>query len=126
MSNSNHRVNLFTYAAILTRLPGPPLSERSAISELLSHNVTVGIGTEESWNARNLRFDAGWAMLESDGQISRLEALALVSTNLEALLGLKSDHAMAELVATESGDLLDFSGKVVGIISPRKGLVDLF
>jgi len=42
------------------RLPGPPLSKDSAISVLLSYNVTVGIGIEEQWSARNTRFDVAW------------------------------------------------------------------
>lgn len=42
------------------RLPGPPLTKDSAISLLLSHNVTVGIGIEEPWSARNTRFDVAW------------------------------------------------------------------
>ncbi|KAL5507656.1 hypothetical protein ACEPAH_7112 [Sanghuangporus vaninii] len=107
-------------------LPGPPLSEHSAISLLLSHNVTVGIGIEESWSARNTRFDAAWAALEAVGDISGAEALALASSNLEKLLALEVDADLADLVATEAGDIFDFESKVVGIISPRKGAVDLF
>jgi hypothetical protein len=44
-------------------LPGPPLTETNAVTTLLQHNVTVGIGIEESWSARNIRFDAGWVRL---------------------------------------------------------------
>lgn len=58
--------------------------------------------------------------------MSKAEVLALASTNLEKLLGLEIDTQLSDLVATEQGDLLDFEGKVVGIISPRKGVVDLF
>ena len=58
--------------------------------------------------------------------MTRAEILALASTNLERLLGLETDPQLSDLVATEQGDLLDFEGKVVGIISPRKGVVDLF
>ena len=42
------------------RLAGPPLTEKSAIAELLLHNVTIGIGILESWSARNTRFDCAW------------------------------------------------------------------
>ncbi|KAL5523424.1 hypothetical protein ACEPAG_7597 [Sanghuangporus baumii] len=107
-------------------LPGPPLSEHSAISLLLSQNVTVGIGIEESWSARNTRFDAAWAALEAVGDVSRADALALASRNLEKLLGLEVDADLTDLVATEAGGILDFESKVVGIISPRKRAVDLF
>ena len=42
------------------RYPGPPITKESAITKLMSHNVTVGIGCEEIWSARNLPFDAAW------------------------------------------------------------------
>lgn len=29
----------------------------------MAYNVTVGLGTEEAWNARNLRFDIAWVSL---------------------------------------------------------------
>ncbi|TDL21725.1 carbohydrate esterase family 9 protein [Rickenella mellea] len=107
-------------------LPGPPLSKDSAISYLLAHNVTVGIGIEEIWSARNTRFDAAWAALEAYGEISRSQALALASSNLEKLLGVDVEIEKGDLVATAYGDLLDFGSKVVGIISPRTARVDLF
>lgn len=137
------------------RLPGPPLTQDSAISLLLSHNVTVAIGVEEPWSARNTRFDAAWvrssrfivhcineidfhsfkpqAALEASGSISQSEALALASSNLEKLLGVEEAGGVhgaqqigGDLVATSFGGILDFESKVVGVISPRRGLVDLF
>lgn len=42
------------------RLPGPPLSKETEIALFLTHNVTIGIGIEEAWSARNTRFDVGW------------------------------------------------------------------
>lgn len=48
-----------------SRLPGPPLTEDSAITTLLAHNVKVGIGILEQWSARNTRFDAAWASLSA-------------------------------------------------------------
>ncbi|KAI0038899.1 carbohydrate esterase family 9 protein [Auriscalpium vulgare] len=109
-------------------LPGPPLTEESQISLLLAHNVTVGVGVEESWSARNTRFDVAWAAIEAGGRISKLEALALASTNLEKLLGGTAEVAlgMPDLVATAGGDLLSFESKVVGVISARRQAVDLF
>ena len=41
-------------------MPGHPLSEESSVQILLRHNVTVGIGIEEAWSARNTRFDIAW------------------------------------------------------------------
>ncbi|OSC98900.1 carbohydrate esterase family 9 protein [Trametes coccinea BRFM310] len=105
-------------------LPGPPLSEKSALAELLAHNVTLGVGVTEAWEARNTRFHIAWAALESDGAISKADAIALASVNVEALLGVKTDGLQQDLVATQGGELLEFS-KVVAVISPRRGVVDL-
>jgi len=109
-------------------LPGPPLSKETEIALFLAHNVTVGIGIEEAWSARNTRFDVGWAALEAGGRISKLQALALASNNLEKLLGGNAELASgaSDLVATQGGDLFSFGSKIVGVISPRRGSVDLF
>lgn len=64
------------------------------------------------------------AALEANGEVSKADALALVSSNVEKLLGVKTDGLQADLVATRGGDLLEFS-KVVGVISPRRGVVDI-
>ncbi|KIJ61332.1 hypothetical protein HYDPIDRAFT_96756, partial [Hydnomerulius pinastri MD-312] len=106
-------------------VPGPPLTKDTAISTLLEHNVTVGIGIVEQWSARNTRLDVAWAALESDGQITKSQALALASTNLEKLLGISSASSTSgDLVATLGGSILDLEAKVVGVISPRRGLVE--
>ncbi|KAG6832608.1 hypothetical protein H0H92_014444 [Tricholoma furcatifolium] len=102
-------------------LPGPPLSEDSAIMKLLAHGVTVGIGCEEIWSARNLPFDVAWAAIEAGGKISRSEALALGSANIQKLLGVKIDEKRVELVVTRGGDLLDQSSEVVAVLSPGRG-----
>ena len=65
------------------------------------------------------------AALESDRVISKAEAIAFVSTNVEKLLGIVRGEDEVELVATSGGDLLEYS-KVIGIISPRRGVVDIF
>ena len=44
----------------MNRLPGLPLSQDSAITALRNHNVTVGLGVQEQWSARNIRFDVAW------------------------------------------------------------------
>jgi len=49
-------------------MPGPPLSQDSALVHLLKHNVTVGLGVMgintntqiSAWSARNTRFDVSW------------------------------------------------------------------
>ncbi|KAI9060293.1 composite domain of metallo-dependent hydrolase [Trametes sanguinea] len=121
-------------------LPGPPLSADSLIGHLMKHNVTVALGTHgieapshpgampmANWATRNLRFDAGEAMLDAGpGLLSKADAYDLVSSNVEKLLGLETDRTEHDLVATVGGDLLDFEGKVVAVISPRQGVVDIF
>ncbi|KAI5115486.1 hypothetical protein M0805_007780 [Coniferiporia weirii] len=115
-------------------LPGPPLSEESALIHLLKHNVTVGFGVLggdlppliTQWAARNTRFDVSWAYIEAGGRMTKSEAIALASTNTERLLGVDLVTSLqGDLVATEGGDLLDIQSKVVGIISSRRAQVEL-
>jgi hypothetical protein len=118
------------------------LTNESAITTLLAHGVTVGIGVVEQWSARNTRFDVAWvcnfpfivsptlscgyqAALESFDRISKEQALALASVNLEKLLGVKPSGGLGDMVATRGGTVLDSEAKVIGIISPRRGIVDL-
>ncbi|KAL5535942.1 hypothetical protein ACEPAF_4036 [Sanghuangporus sanghuang] len=116
-------------------LPGPPLSEESALVRLMRHNVTVGFGVAGGnlpssitpWAAHNTRFDVSWAHIEAGGQISESDALAIASTNVERLLGVDVDtSSQRDLVVTKGGGLLNIEAKVVGIISPRRGQIELF
>lgn len=50
----------------------------------------------------------------------------MASSNVERLLGVPVDPYNSDLVATAGGDLLSFEGKVVAVISPRRGRVDFF
>ncbi|EKM81020.1 hypothetical protein AGABI1DRAFT_105866 [Agaricus bisporus var. burnettii JB137-S8] len=105
-------------------LPGPPMTKENAVTTLMRHNVTVGIGIEESWSARNIRFDAGWVALEAgEDHVSYEQALALASSNLEKLLGLTKENS--DLVAVAHGDFLSFEGKPIAIISEARNTVDL-
>ncbi|RDB24990.1 hypothetical protein Hypma_007852 [Hypsizygus marmoreus] len=104
-------------------LPGPPLSRDSAIVKLISHGVRVGIGCEEIWSARNLPFDVAWAAIEAGGNISKEQAIALGSVNVEKLLGVEREDA--DLVATRGGDVLSVSSKVAAVISSRRKSVDI-
>ncbi|KAL0949372.1 hypothetical protein HGRIS_009441 [Hohenbuehelia grisea] len=107
-------------------LPGPPLSNDTAILTLIESGVTVGIGVREGWAARNTRFDVGHAIQDSRGRISALQAHALASTNLERLLGVRArDAESADLVAYAGGGPLDYSSAVAAVISPQRGFVDL-
>ncbi|KAF9012391.1 hypothetical protein BDQ17DRAFT_1419786 [Cyathus striatus] len=106
----------------IQKFTGPPLTKQTSISALRAHNVTTGIGIEEAWSTRNVPFDIAWALAESEG-VTKSDALALGSVNLEKLLGIKQPSS--DLIAVKGGSLLDFEGKVAGIISPLKGVVEL-
>ncbi|OCH94314.1 hypothetical protein OBBRIDRAFT_823596 [Obba rivulosa] len=109
-------------------LPGPPLTNDTALVTLLEHKVTVAIGNQEAWQARTTRFDAAWAALESDLRISRLQAHALASTNLEKLLGVDEwvGYDGGDLVAYDGGSAFDYASKVVAVTSPAQGFVEVF
>ncbi|KAF9233435.1 hypothetical protein BU15DRAFT_53885 [Melanogaster broomeanus] len=116
-------------------LHGPPVTEQSLITTLFANGVTVGIGHQSvgevemetaGWAARNLRWDAAWASIDSHGLISTADALTMATTNVEKLLGVTRKALDCDMVATKGGELLSFEGKVVAITSPRRGVVDLF
>ena len=76
-------------------------------------------------NANNLLIPMKLA-IDGGGSISRAQALALASTNVEKLLGGRVEaENMYDLVATEGGTIFDFKSKVAAVISPRRGFVDL-
>lgn len=58
--------------------------------------------------------------------MNKRQAYALASTNLDELLGIKHDSEDSDLVAFEGGSLFDLSSKVAAVVSPQRGLVDLF
>ncbi|KAH7106017.1 hypothetical protein BKA62DRAFT_348554 [Auriculariales sp. MPI-PUGE-AT-0066] len=104
-------------------MPGPPLTEKTAIQVLLEHNVTVALGVDDAWDARNTRFNVAWAALDAGGAISQGSAFALASSNLEKLFGVEFP---VDLVAYDAGDFWSMSAKPVAIISSSKGCVDVF
>ena len=61
--------------------------------------------------------------IEAHGRISKTQAIALATSNVEKLLGLKTPNT--DLVAVRQTSLYDFTGKVVCVISPREGGVKL-
>lgn len=133
--------------------PGRPVVNETAIATLVRAGVTVGLGPQgtnadaplSTWAVRNLRFDAGWvsvstyvavsqffivvfpqALLDNPDVINRAAVLAMASVNVAKLVGVQIDTYNSDLVATAGGDLLSFEGKVVAVISPRRGRVDFF
>ena len=64
--------------------------------------------------------------MESNGRIDDQQAYSLASTNLEVLLGVVNPtDDTADLVAYEGGNAFDLSSKVVAVLSPERGFVDL-
>ncbi|KAG6831394.1 hypothetical protein H0H92_010996 [Tricholoma furcatifolium] len=94
-------------------LPGPPITNDTALVKLLEHGVTVGLG----------------AVLESNGRIDQRQMHALAYTNLPKLLGVRDidNYGLAneDMVAYEGGGAFDLSSKVVAVISPGRQVVDL-
>ena len=117
---------------------------------LKSKGVVVGIGPQgligdpsmSGSMVKSLRFDAGWVRflwlgltytltipqiaVESSDNLSPADALAMASSNIEKLLGIHSARANSDLVVAAGGDPFPFESKVVGMISSRRGVVDLF
>jgi hypothetical protein len=58
--------------------------------------------------------------------LTKREALALGSTNVQKLLGADVEAEEQDLVATRGGDLLTMQAKVVAHVSPRQSKVMLF
>ncbi|KAG8920012.1 hypothetical protein FRC01_000977 [Tulasnella sp. 417] len=104
-------------------LPGPPLTSDTNISVLLRHGVTVGLGIFKGWEARNTRFEAAWAALQTPRDISKEDALALASSNLEKIFGLPRSE---DFVAYKGGDMFDLESKVVAVMSKRRARTELF
>ena len=53
-------LDFWTEHAITDRLPGPPVSNDTALVALLQKNVLVGIGTADAALAAQTRFDLAW------------------------------------------------------------------
>ncbi|KAJ7105170.1 hypothetical protein C8R44DRAFT_715403 [Mycena epipterygia] len=107
-------------------LPGPPLSQNTSVMTLLEHGVKVALGVKSDYDARNARFELAWAALDADGAIDYATAFALSSTNMDTALGLDADNAGEELVVFQGGGMFDFESKVLGVVSGRRAVVDLF
>ncbi|TFY54437.1 hypothetical protein EVJ58_g8865 [Rhodofomes roseus] len=106
----------------------PPLTNDTALVALVDAGVTVGVGVRDAWQAPNTRFDAAWTVLESNGRITKEQAQAFVSTNLEKLLcvGEWIGQDGGDLVAYQGGGTFDLSSKPVAVISPGRALVEVF
>ncbi|WVW85777.1 hypothetical protein I302_107815 [Kwoniella bestiolae CBS 10118] len=109
-------------------IPSIPLSNHTLPSYLVSHSVTVGLGIQEEWQARNTLYEAAWVYASSPkGVFTKRQALDLVGKNLEELLGLnKTSGKEASWVAHE-GDPFEFGGRVRSVKGlGGEGKIDLF
>lgn len=84
------------------------------------------MGTQRFGHAALTRVDCLQAEAETDGALSRADLLAMATTKLEALLGLQVNEADREMVAYSGGDVFSLESKVVAVIAPLQGRVDLF
>ncbi|KAG5644405.1 hypothetical protein DXG03_008572 [Asterophora parasitica] len=82
-------------------IPGPPLSQDSTLTSLLARN----------------------AALESNGTISKRDAIELATTRLDRALGAKS---VLDLVAYRGGSIFDLESKVAGVVSMQRGTIEMF
>ncbi|KAK3073134.1 hypothetical protein LTR53_005566 [Teratosphaeriaceae sp. CCFEE 6253] len=91
-------------------LTGAPLTNGTAIDVLHAAGVKLGISVAEDWETRDLDLKAGIAHANSDGNISEVEALQMISGNLVEMLGLEkqSEH---EFVVFD-GNPLQINGRV--------------
>ncbi|KAH7091723.1 composite domain of metallo-dependent hydrolase [Auriculariales sp. MPI-PUGE-AT-0066] len=94
------------------------------LTTLLKHNITVGMGIREEWEAINTRFALKWALEDADGYLSSHDVLAIATTNLEKLLDLPGEEA--DFVAYAGGPWYSQNSKAVAVLSPSRGIVDLF
>jgi len=106
-------------------LAGPPLTADSLVSALLAAGVQVGVGLQDEFEARNLRWEVARLALASNGTIDRTTALALATVNVERALGVAVEMPQ-DLVAYKGGDVFDFEGKPIAVISAQLGRIDLF
>ncbi|KAF5390646.1 hypothetical protein D9757_002646 [Collybiopsis confluens] len=106
-------------------LPGPPLTEETALKILVEHGVVVGIGIDQPQFAAETRFQLSQAY-DSAPSLTPREVYSLASINLERLLGVKAvEPETADLVAFEGGSAFNLSSKVAAVISASKGQVDI-
>ncbi|GAA5993130.1 hypothetical protein JCM10908_001303 [Rhodotorula pacifica] len=98
-------------------LPGPPLTADTAVTILHQAGVRIALGVEEEWQPSSLLWEAAWVHKLSRGQISRTEAVKLVSAKVAEIFGLPqlgsgTDERLTELVAYE-GNPFEFGARAL-------------
>ncbi|KAH8915275.1 hypothetical protein BT69DRAFT_1341510 [Atractiella rhizophila] len=110
-------------------LDGPPLSPDSLPVYLATRNVTIALGAGGAWQTRHLFWEAAQVYLNSNGRISKSEALDWVSSNVEEIFGVHATSRQTFEVGSEikefvafEGDAFDFGSRVVAIADGAKGI----
>lgn len=112
-------------------LTGAPLTNGTAAHVLHSYGVKLGVGIPDNGLARNLAWDAGWLAVTSPsetdlegGAITKVQALALVTSNLREIYGLddKASVKKDDDFIVYSGDPFDLKNRLVLIHSELDGL----
>ncbi|KAL7413707.1 hypothetical protein BDY24DRAFT_340073 [Mrakia frigida] len=101
-------------------LAGPPATKHTTASLLTSKGVVVGLGHLTSDATRHARYDAAWNYVSVPSVFTPASAIALVSTNLNKLLGVEIDTG---LLAVE-GDAFGAGSRIVGVLAG--GRIEVF
>lgn len=96
-------------------LTGAPLTNGTAVDVLIEAGVVVGIGLEEDWVVRDLGLLAGIAYANSGGRLSERAALALVSTNIDTMLGPKGSSSSSKHFVVHEGNPLSIDSRVKAV-----------
>ena len=105
-------------------LTGAPLTNGTAIDALLDEGVNVAVGVAGIEEARSLRYAAGIAYHNSGGRLGEREALDLVGSKLDEILGLKNKGKGQEFVVFE-GSPLEIGGRLRAAAS-GEGKIDVW
>ncbi|KAF8597516.1 hypothetical protein BDV93DRAFT_547903 [Ceratobasidium sp. AG-I] len=110
-------------------IPGPPLTAETPLRVLLKAGVTVAVGMTsiaitQAWDVHHIRFNLGWAMLDSNGTLSQKDAWALSTINIKKLF--KCTELDTDLVAYKGGSAFEYSSKPLAVLSATHGHNDLF
>ncbi|EPQ27121.1 uncharacterized protein PFL1_05402 [Pseudozyma flocculosa PF-1] len=95
----------------LQGLVGPPLTASTTLSALLDAGVKVALKIEEGWQASTLLFDSIRAALETDGKVDKRDALGLVSSAVEDVLGLQPEDS----IVVWDGEPFEYGVKAVAV-----------
>lgn len=94
-------------------LTGAPLTNGTSVDALVDAGVATAIGLEEDWLIRDMALLAGIAHQNSGGRVSEKEALGLISTNIDRILGTEGQQSSnnGHFVVYE-GSPLEIDGRI--------------